>query len=145
MLQKETEMARTQSWLHELRTLVLQYLAVVFASIPAGILYVLTMRVTGAHYVALIASIAVGVLLAHLVWYSVDQKTSQSINQFLLGQTSDNHQFDVAMSLEKTGMAVTLTFRTHREIAVKPLSKDPKDIGLYVVTSYDKFFEPLLQ
>jgi hypothetical protein len=58
----------------ELR-LIVKYLGVTFASIPAGLIYVLCPRVIGNQNTALVISVSIGLFLAYLVWSLLDEKT----------------------------------------------------------------------
>jgi hypothetical protein len=137
-------MVRTQFWLREFSTLVFQYLGVVFASIPAGMLYLITLKVTQAHYVALVSSVIVGILIAHLVWQSIYFRMASTEVPILAIRPSDRG-FQGVLSMTSAGLTISVNLRTHRRNAIRPLSDDPRDTGLYVVPSYDKFVEPLFQ
>ena len=67
-------MARIPSLLRETLKLLIQYLGITFASIPAGIIYVLCLRLIGNQNAALVMSISIGIFSAYLVWRALDKR-----------------------------------------------------------------------
>lgn len=55
-------------WLARLSKLFIQYLGVVFASIPSGIAYLVCFRLTGFQNASLVIALSIGLFSAYLVW-----------------------------------------------------------------------------
>jgi hypothetical protein len=68
-------MDRVPSWLRELLKRFIQYLAVPLASIPAGIVYLVLLRIM-AQPAALAITLPLGVALAYCAWAFLDKRIS---------------------------------------------------------------------
>src|SRR5258705_12625287 len=65
-----------QFWLSRIVKGFVQYLGVVFASIPAGIVYVVCFGITGRQNPSLVIALSVGLVSAHLAWKTLDRRTT---------------------------------------------------------------------
>jgi hypothetical protein len=124
-------MEGSQSLLHELLKRFLQYFAVLVASIPVGLIYLLMLKVI-AQPLALIITVPFAVRLAYLAWVFVDSRLGikeerYDIEQFVDVDTVIRHRSAVKVANEWE----------HR---VMPISDRAEDKGLYIFPTILTFF-----
>jgi hypothetical protein len=71
-------MAHIPFWLRRLIKGCIQYFGVLVASIPAGLIYILSFRLTGNNGASLVIALSVGLVSAHLAWNVLDRRISLS-------------------------------------------------------------------
>jgi hypothetical protein len=99
--------------LRRLIKLSLQYLAVLAASIPAGLTYLWLLKLTGNQNVSLVMSVSIGIVLANLAWKALDQRLHtiekpRQIYQTASTTAGNYYAFDKSMRVATASMALYL-------------------------------------